>query len=208
MWRHHPQTAAVSRLVAAGAIGQLRLVRATLSFPLARVHGPEDARFDPALDGGSLMDVGCYCVSGLRLVAGEPTQVYADHVVGPSGVDVALTATLRFPGDVIGHLDCGFVLPYRCELEVVGDTASLSVADPWHVRTPGITLRHEPEPERIEPEWIEVESADSYRLELENLADAVERRAPLLLGRDDAVGQARAIAALYRSAQTHAAETP
>ena len=53
-------------------------------------------------------------------------------------------------------------------------------------------------------EDVVVEQADSYPLELENLADAIDGRAPALLGREDAVGQARAIDALYRSAERHA----
>jgi predicted dehydrogenase len=53
-------------------------------------------------------------------------------------------------------------------------------------------------------ETVPVEEVNSYRLELENLADAIEGRAPALLGRDDAVAQARVIDALYRSAATGA----
>jgi D-xylose 1-dehydrogenase (NADP+, D-xylono-1,5-lactone-forming) len=49
-------------------------------------------------------------------------------------------------------------------------------------------------------ERIEVEPADSYRLELENLSDAIRDTTDPLLGREDAVGQARVIEALYRSA--------
>jgi predicted dehydrogenase len=53
-------------------------------------------------------------------------------------------------------------------------------------------------------EWIDVERANSYRLELENLADAIRGSGKQLLDRDDAVGQARIIEALYRSAATGA----
>jgi xylose dehydrogenase (NAD/NADP) len=199
MWRHHPQAAKLEQLVGEGAIGRLRLVRAAFSFRLAAVHGANDARFSPELDGGSLMDVGCYCVSAIRLVAGEPERVSAEQVVGPSGVDVAFAATLRFPGDVLAHFDCGFVTPFRDELEVVGDEASLFVDDPWHIRAPGIDLRRE-----LESERIPVEPANSYRLELENVSDAIRGEAALLLGRDDALGQARVIESLYRSADAGA----
>jgi predicted dehydrogenase len=202
MWRHHPQANALARLVGSGELGRLRLVRAAFSFQLAAVHGDADARFDPALDGGSLMDVGCYCVSALRLVAGEPISVRAERLVGPSGVDVVLAAVLRFDHGVVGHLDCGFVLPYRDELEVVGDVASVFLDDPWHAHAPVLEVRREPEPDRIVSERIEVATADAYRLELENLAAAVAGRAPLLLGRDDAIGQARVLDALHRSAES------
>jgi predicted dehydrogenase len=199
MWRHHPQAAKLEQLVGEGAVGRLRLVRAAFSFRLAAVHGADDARFSPELDGGSLMDVGCYCVSAVRLVAGEPERVSAEQVVGSSGVDVAFAATLRFPGDVIAHFDCGFVMPFRDELEVVGDEASLFVDDPWHIRAPGIELRRE-----LENQRIPVEPASSYQLELENVSDAIRGEAPLLLGRDDALGQARVIESLYRSADAGA----
>ena len=44
------------------------------------------------------MDLGCYCVSALRLLGGEPTSVAAHRVLGPTGVDERLAATLDFPG--------------------------------------------------------------------------------------------------------------
>jgi predicted dehydrogenase len=47
---------------------------------------------------------------------------------------------------------------------------------------------------------IPIEQIDSYRLEAENLSAAIRGRRPPLLGRDDAVGQAKAIEALYESA--------
>ena len=196
MWRHNPQTRRLEQLVAEGAIGRLRVVRASFSFQLASVHGPEDARLEPALDGGALMDVGCYCVNAIRAFGGEPVRVHGEQVLGPSGVDVCFAGTLRLSDDVVAHFDCGFVLPSRAELELVGEEASLFVDDPWHAQSPVIELRREEEP----PERIEVEPADSYQLELENVGDAIEGRAPLLLGRADAVGQAAALEALYASA--------
>jgi predicted dehydrogenase len=77
------------------------------------------------------MDVGCYCVSGCRAVAGtEPERVYAEQVVGGLGVDVALAATLRFPGDVLAHLDCGLAYAGGDHLEAVGTSGSLFLDDP------------------------------------------------------------------------------
>jgi D-xylose 1-dehydrogenase (NADP+, D-xylono-1,5-lactone-forming) len=196
MWRHHPQTRALEHLVARGAIGRLRIVRAAFSFQLAAVHGPDDARFDQQLDGGALMDVGCYCVNAIRAFGGEPVEFQAQQVIGESGVDVVFAASLRLPNDVLAHFDCGFVVPFRDELELVGEEGSLFVDDPFHIHVPGIELRRE-----SGAEWIEVPQANSYRLELENVSDAIRGRAPLLLGRGDAVGQTRAIEALYNAAE-------
>jgi len=192
MYRHHPQTARIARLVAEGAIGRLRLIRASFAFSLT---DEANVRLNAALDGGALMDVGCYCVSGARLLAGEPVAVTGEQVLSGDGVDIAFTGTLRFPGDVLGHFDAGFTFAPRHDLEVVGDEASLFVADPWHCGRPGIELRRPGATERIE-----VPEADAYQLEAENLAAAIRGQGAPLLGREDAVGQARTIAALYAAA--------
>jgi len=192
MYRHNPQTARLKELVDEGAIGRLRLIRAAFSFPL---DDAENVRLDVALDGGSLMDVGCYCVSGARVLAGEPEHVYGEQVQGESGVDVLFTGTMRFSGDVLAQFDCGLVLQVRDELEAIGEEGSLFLDDPWHCTTPGLELRTEGGVEKIP-----VDAADSYRLQLENMSDAIRGRAEPLLDREDALGQARAIEALYRSA--------
>jgi xylose dehydrogenase (NAD/NADP) len=195
MWRHHPQTRKLGELLQQGTIGRLRVVRASFSFELATRHGADDTRFDPELDGGALMDVGCYCISAIRFAGGEPERMQAEQVLGESGVDVVFAATLRLAGDTLAHFDCGFVLPSRDEVEIVGEQASLFLDDPWHARSPVIELRRDGEVERIE-----AGRANSDRLELENVCDAIRGEGELLLGRDDAVGQARAIEALYEAA--------
>jgi predicted dehydrogenase len=194
MYRHNPQTARLRQLVDEGAIGDVRLVRSCFSYSL---YDTENIRLRPDADGGSLMDVGCYCISGSRLLAGEPEQVYGQQFVGPSGTDWVFTGAMRFPGDVFAQFDCGTALPERDELEAIGSEGSLFLDDPWHCDEPVIELRRDTDTERIE-----VEPADSYRLEIENLSDAIRGATDPLLGREDAVAQARAIDALYRSAAT------
>jgi predicted dehydrogenase len=105
--------------------------------------------------------------------------------------------TMRFPGDVIASFDCGTALTNRDELEAIGSEGSLFVDDPWHCLLPGIELRCDGDVERIA-----LEPQDSYRLELENMSDAIRGRGELLLARDDAMGQARALEALHASAST------
>jgi predicted dehydrogenase len=204
MYRHHPQTRRVKQLVDQGAIGRLRAIRGIFSFDLLAERDVEDVRLNAELDGGSLMDVGCYCVSGARLLAGEPERIWGEQVPAETGVDMAFHGTLRFPGDVVAQFHSSLALPARQELEALGDEASLLVEAPWRVDLGGdVFLRSDSAVERIE-----VEEADAYRLELENLAAAIRGEAPPLLGRDDAAGQAAAIAALYRSAEAGEAVAP
>jgi len=196
MYRHNPQTAKLSELVASGAIGELRLVRAVFSYSL---YDETNIRLRTDVEGGALMDVGCYTVSGARLLAGEPERVYAESWLGPTGTDWVFAGTMRFPNDVIATIDCGTALANRDELEAIGSEGSLFLDDPWHCRKPGIELRRDSGSERIE-----IEQQDSYRLELENLSDAIRGRGRPLLGRDDAIAQARALEALHTSATANA----
>ena len=109
MWRYHPQTEALVRL--AEEIAPLRVVRAAFGFRLPD-EDTANVRLQADLDGGALMDVGCYCVSALRLLCGEPDRVSAE-LVGRAGVDGRFAGVLRFPGDVLGMFDCGFDVPPR-----------------------------------------------------------------------------------------------
>jgi predicted dehydrogenase len=194
MWRHHPQTRRLRELLDEGLIGDLRLVRATFSFPLAA--GAADVRLDAALDGGGLLDVGCYCVSGARFVAGtEPVSAAGEAVSAAGGVDTRFAGLLRFENDVLATFDCAIDMAPRHELEVVGSLGRMVLADPWHARAPLIRLERAGETRRID-----VDAADSYRLQIEDVSAAIRTGRPPLLGREDALGQARTIAALERSA--------
>jgi D-xylose 1-dehydrogenase (NADP+, D-xylono-1,5-lactone-forming) len=203
MWRHHPQAVRLRELLGAGAVGRLRLVRAAFSFDVFGGGRPDDVRLQAGLDGGGLMDVGCYCVSAMRLLAGEPAAVSGRRIDGGDGVDVRFAGTLAFPGGVLGSFDCGLDMVARNELEVVGDAGSLFLPDPWHSRAPRIELRRPGG-----SETIEIAAVDPYACELEDFAAAVRGERPHPFGRTDAVGQARAIAALYRAAESGADEAP
>jgi D-xylose 1-dehydrogenase (NADP+, D-xylono-1,5-lactone-forming) len=194
MWRHNPQTAKLKELVEGGAIGELRLVRSVFSYSL---YDETNIRLRPDVEGGALMDVGCYNVSGSRFLGGEPERVWGEAWYGPTATDWVFTGTMRFPGDVIATFDCGTALPNRDELEAIGSEGSLFLDDPWHCLQPGIELRRDGNVERIE-----IDREDSYRLELENLSDAIRGTGTPLLGRGDAMGQARALEALHTSATT------
>lgn len=193
MYRHHPRTRLLEDLVRSGSVGALRVVRTTFSFTL---DVPEDIRLLPELGGGALLDLGCYCVHGTRLLAGEPERVFAEQVIGPTGVDLRFVGTMRFTGGVLAQFDCAFDLPGRSGLEVVGAEGSIYVAEPWGSGDPVVEVRRRGEVERIA-----AEAADAYERELENMRDAVEGTVPALPGREDAVGQARTLEALLESAR-------
>jgi D-xylose 1-dehydrogenase (NADP+, D-xylono-1,5-lactone-forming) len=193
MYRHHPQTQKAAQLVSDGAIGELRQLRSQFSFTLA---DDTDVRMLPELGGGALMDLGCYCISMQRLLAGEPELVFGRQRIGTTGVDLGFVAVLEFAGDVFGEFHCGFDLPEGSGLEAIGSTGTLVVRDPVHCHDPHVELNGE---------RIDVEDVDRYFLQVENFSAAVRGDAEPSLGRADALGQVRVIEALYRSAATGAA---
>jgi len=187
MWRHNPQTARFLALLP--EIGELQTIRATFGFVLNRT---EDVRLRADLDGGALMDVGCYCVSGARLLAGEPVRVHGEQVLGPSGVDLRFTGILRFEGDMAAEFTTSFTHAHQ-GLEAIGSDGSLFAPDPWHARPPLVVVNGREE---------RLPRANAYALQLENISAAIRGEASVLLGRDDALGQARTIEALYAAAST------
>ncbi len=199
MYRHHPQTIRLGELVREGVVGELRVVRASFSFPATE---PEDRKLFAGADGGSLMDVGCYCVNVGRFLAGEPDRVFAERVANENGLDVRFVAVLRHSEGVLTYFDCGIDIPSREELEVVGSEGTIAVRDPWHHLEPALEIRRAGRVERVE-----FEPGNAYRYEVENVSRAVLGETQPLLGRDDAVAQARALEALLRSAEHSAPVT-
>ena len=193
MYRHHPQSKKAAELVGSGAIGELRQLRSLFSFTLT---DDADVRLVPELDGGALMDLGCYCISMQRLLAGEPELVFGLQRLGGRGVDVGFVGVLQFPGEVFGEFHCGFDLPEGNGLEAIGSKGKLVVPDPVRCRDPHV---------EVDGQRIDVEDVDRYYLQVENFSAAVRGEAEPLLGRADALGQVRAIEALYRSAASGAA---
>jgi predicted dehydrogenase len=202
MWRHHPQTTLARKLVADGAIGRLAAVRAALSVSVP----PGDIRRSVQLGGGALLDLGSYCVSAIRLFAGQPERVYADQVRdGPAGVDLRLAATLHMPGDVLAQLDVGLDLTRRDELELVGTDGRLTVPDPWLCRADHLELSRD---DRVEHLPVDPDGAfaltdpdhDVYRIELDTISAAIASGHEPSFGRADAVNQATVLQALRRSA--------
>ena len=186
MWRHTPQA---DRLVALlPRIGELVAITATFSH---RLTDDGDIRVSRALDGGSLMDVGCYCVSGTRLLAGEePESVFAREVTTSDGVDRRMTASLGFPSGVSATFHCGFDSASE-SLTAIGRDGTITLPDPWH-STQGLIL--------IDGEEDRVEPLNPYGCELDDMAAAIRGERAPRLGRADAMAQARIIDGLYRSA--------
>ena len=197
MYRFHPRTEAVIERVRRGSLGTVRAIRSAFTFKLGR---PNDVRLVPALGGGALMDVGCYCVNVSRTLAGaEPVEVQAWARWHASGVDAHLTGMLRFPNDVVAHFDCALDLERREFYEVAGTDAAISV-DASFVPKPGnaAIIEHRAQREEVRDD---VPAANQYLRMVEHFADCALHRRPVRYPASEAAANMAAIDALYRSAR-------
>jgi xylose dehydrogenase (NAD/NADP) len=195
MYRHHPQTLKVKALVDEGAVGVIRLIRASFSFQLAQER---DIRLDPRLGGGSLWDVGCYTTSYARYVIGsEPIEVAGWAVQGPSGVDELFVGGMRFAGEVFAQIDCGFRTPYRARVEIIGSEGTLGTLHPYKPDINGqVSLIRD-----REKQTITVQGQELYCGEIEDLADAVLLGKAPRVSLQESRGNVATLQALLRSAE-------
>jgi xylose dehydrogenase (NAD/NADP) len=195
MYRHHLQTLKAQELVESGAIGELRLVHGSFTYNLAR---PGDVRLDPALDGGSIWDVGCYPISYARAVIGaEPVEVFGWQVIGPTGVDVTFVGQMRFAGNVIARFDSSFRMPDRAHMQIVGSDGVIDVPDPFKPeRDHKILLTR-----NGQTETFTIPDQMLYLGEVEDMADAVLLGKAPRINLADSRGNVAAIVALLRSAR-------
>ncbi len=137
MYRGHPQTAALIKLLQAGDIGEIRLIQA--SFGYRKPFDAASRQYGPALGGGGILDVGCYCVSLARLVAGvaagghlaEPSRVQGAGHLGQTGVDEWATATLEFPDGLIAQLSTSVGVAQENVVRIFGTAGRVELRQPW-----------------------------------------------------------------------------
>jgi predicted dehydrogenase len=126
-YRYHPFAERLREIVAGGELGTIRRVETAMCFPLPRFG---DIRYDYALAGGATMDVGCYTIHCLRLLAGEePTVTSAEAKLKGPKIDRAMQAELAFPSGATGRIHCSMWSSSLLKLgaRVVGDRGEMKV---------------------------------------------------------------------------------
>jgi predicted dehydrogenase len=168
-----PMTLDVRRLVADGAIGTPRLIRASFGVPFS---DPNNIRLKADLAGGAMMDVGSYSTSFVLVMARErPKRVFAFATWETTGTDKTVAATLEFPSGLIGEVGASFASGYHRHGQIAGDKGSIETMYLNHPPVGGpaqITLRRGPM--AISPiETIAVPEGNGFLLEAESFARLV-----------------------------------
>lgn len=200
MYRYHPQYSMAKELLAAGAVGEVRLVRGSFTFNNAMDY--DNVRYVKEWGGGSLFDVGCYPIHAARYLLGqEPEAVTVHGLFSPDhgGVDMMASGTVEFQGGVALLLDCGMWAAFRNTVEIVGTEGVIllpeafvpSVTEPAEVIiTTGGASRTE-----------KVPGVNTYALQADEFAAAVWGESPPRFPAADAVANMRVVEACLQSAE-------
>lgn len=196
MYRFHPQTERAAEIVET----ELDEVRSASSeFCFALRDRPDDIRLDPGLAGGSVMDVGCYAISAVRMILGEPDRVYAATSDSRnSGVDTSMAGVLEYDDGTLARIASGFDTPVTQFYRVEATNGWLEVdpafdVDPESEQTIEYEVDGEHSVETFDP-------VDQYTLEVEHFADCVENDSEPRIDAAESVGNMRVIDAVYESA--------
>lgn len=198
MYRFHPLTRRYLDLVRQGVVGRPVLARSSFT---AGVFNDDNIRFNRAAAGGALRDLGCYCVSILRAIAGsEPRAVKSLAYLGPNnGVDEGIVAALAFPDGLLATLGASFRSAFECSYELVGSEGRLLVDFGAMVAWPGgsFKIRQWRKNEYLE---IEIPAANHYRLAAEDFARAVLTGTPPAYPMEDSIRNLEVMDAILRDA--------
>lgn len=170
MYRHHPKTRALGDLVRSGALGEVHTIRSSFNWWCDDPAG--DVRYRSDLAGGSLLDVGTYCVSMSNyLAASAPVGVSGVAVMAPSGVEERFYGTLTYGGGAVAQFDCSMRSPLSLGVSVLGSLGEAHLPMPWyaHLDPPTIEVSYRDGRQEL----IDCAGENAYFLETENFAAVV-----------------------------------
>ena len=190
MFRCHPQWAKIKQIIADGAIGEVRAIKSTFSYNMG--INLENIRMSNPAAGGGLMDVGCYCVSFSRLIAGEePIKANCVGYIGKeSRVDQQTAGILMFPSGAVASFECGTQVNIPTSANIYGSKGSISVENPWFASkgTTKVVLRTDKE------EVLNIESdLELYAKEAVTVAEYLDAKQTPAMGWEDSLGQMRTL---------------
>ena len=159
MWmRCNPLVRRLQQLVASGALGEVRQVRADLGFVVDKPA--TDRLLDPALGGGALLDMGIYPLTFASLFLGEPSTIAAVATLSEAEVDLNLAIGLGYESGAIASLTSSMTAWSPRTASIATDRGRIDLPEAFHhptrvTWTPlGDGVDGPPEPEVLTGELI------------------------------------------------------
>jgi predicted dehydrogenase len=211
MYRFHPRSRRIRRMVREGALGKLRLIHSSFCFPMESriLDSGDDARLQRTGGGGALLDVGCYSVDLARWLYGaEPLRVQGQAVYHPNGVDLQFVGIMTFPEDGQATLEAGFISALKQTYSLAGTEGCLELPHdafiPWE-REAVFTFRLK---DQERGETTNLPGIDEYRLMVEHFADSVKGACQIEIPPEDSLRNLLVLDALAEAARKGVALSP
>lgn len=203
-FRHHPMHLKAKAMVDEGTIGDVMSIRSTLitgrggGGPATRTPD-SNWRYNKAKGGGSINDLGCYCLAQIRFIYGtEPVRLFAQHQMGIE-VDDGASVLLVFPDSKTAQFTVGFN-GWRSQIvEINGSNGSLVMDKPWNNSDEPTTLEYQTAGATMA---INFEPLLQYTEQLQHLCDCLTTEQPHRITPLDSINQMKALDAIAESMAT------
>jgi D-xylose 1-dehydrogenase (NADP+, D-xylono-1,5-lactone-forming) len=197
MYQFHPQHNRVKEILASGAIGEVKQMRASFSFYLD--DRDTNIRMNKEMGGGSIYDVGCYCIHAIRnILESEPLSVQANALVdSQTGIDLTSAGSMIMENGTVASFDCSFDSTFRNEYEIIGTKGQIHVPRAFRPDVEGgegLILIQNAEGERNEKV-----SGDIYRSEIAHISQSIMQDFDLSAFEENTTKNMQTIDACYQS---------
>ena len=201
MYRLNPRTRMIKEVIDSGTLGEVRAITSEFGFMLEPRHA---SRLIPGKGGGSLMDIGCYCVNFCRCIFGaEPISVLASAHNHPDvGCDMTFSGVLEFTGGRVGMISSSFETAFHSTARVAGTQSILRIEKPFNPSEQG-DIGFDVQMPDGKTQSFEVEAVEQFLVEIDSFSDSVREGKPVALDPyEDAIPNIRVIDALRASAES------
>jgi D-xylose 1-dehydrogenase (NADP+, D-xylono-1,5-lactone-forming) len=167
-YRWHPRLIKACQQIAAGVIGEIREIDAAFTYVNSNKG---NYRFDPALGGGALLDLGPYPLHLIPSLFGSEARVELLEVnqeIGPSGVDLVTKVEALINGSIKFNFNVSFVGHLSQEISILGSNGEIKFLE-----GAAFTNWNEPSTLQVNDEIYSFESVDAYQLMVEAVSDVI-----------------------------------
>lgn len=167
-YRWHPRLIKACQQIAAGVIGEIREIDAAFTYVNSNKG---NYRFDPALGGGALLDLGPYPLHLIPSLFGGEARVElltVNQEIGPSGVDLVTKVEALINGSIKFNFNVSFVGQLSQEISILGSSGEIKFLE-----GAAFTNWNEPSTLLVNDEIYSFESVDAYQLMVEAVSDVI-----------------------------------
>jgi predicted dehydrogenase len=174
----------VSSMIAEGKVGNVMSMQ--VNFGFKPVEPVPQRIFDPALGGGTLLDIGIYNVFFVRSFMGMPDEIQAVMKPAHTGVDEQLAVQFRYRNGALAQMLSSFSSNLATEADIAGDQGRIRLLNRFY--EPSTTIQYYPEKiDSLEPVPFAKEGGWGYQYQVRHVHECLKQglfESPVMTHRD------------------------